>query len=288
MPTRRYTVLPLVLVAAVGLTACIGGTANVRVVHAQDALRAPGSVDHSAFDRVLQQYVDAQGQVDYAALSQEADSVLTPYLQMLAATDPSNLDREERLAFWINAYNAYTLKLVTDHYPVESIRDIKPGAGPALPKVNSPFKLDVGAVADTIRSLDDIEHGIIRERFDEPRIHFVLVCAAVSCPQLRQEAYTGEALERQLEDQTMTFLRTEGKNDIPSADEEVALSRIFKWYGEDFGDSTSDVQRYLASYFDGKVHERLANAAYDVDYLPYDWSLNDQRSSVSPTSTTGE
>jgi hypothetical protein len=274
---RRIAVLPLVLLATLGLTACIGGTANVRVVHAQNPVRAPESVDHSAFDRVLKRYVDAQGDVDYAALSQDADSVLTPYLQMLAATDPSNLDRVERLAFWINAYNAYTLKLVADHYPVESIRDIKPGAGPSIPKVNSPFKLDVGAVADTVRSLDDIEHGIIRERFDEPRIHFVLVCAAVSCPRLRQEAYTGAALERQLEDQTMTFLRTDGKNDLPAGEGEIGLSRIFKWYGEDFGDSTDDLQRYLASYFDGRVHEKLANAAYDVEYLDYDWSLNDQR-----------
>jgi len=278
---RRIAVLPLLLLATLGLTACIGGTANVRVVHAQNPVRAPESVDHSAFDRVLKRYVDAQGEVDYAALSQDADSVLTPYLQMLAATDPSNLDREERLAFWINAYNAYTLKLVADHYPVESIRDIKPGAGPSIPKVNSPFQLEVGAVADTVRSLDDIEHGIIRERFDEPRIHFVLVCAAVSCPRLRQEAYTGAALERQLEDQTMTFLRTDGKNDIPAGAGEIGLSRIFKWYGEDFGDSTDDLQRYLASYFDGRVHEKLANAAYDVEYLDYDWSLNDQRTDAA-------
>ena len=278
---RRIAVLPLLLLATLGLTACIGGTANVRVVHAQNPVRAPESVDHSAFDRVLKRHVDAQGEVDYAALSQDADSVLTPYLQMLAATDPSNLDREERLAFWINAYNAYTLKLVADHYPVESIRDIKPGAGPSIPKVNSPFQLEVGAVADTVRSLDDIEHGIIRERFDEPRIHFVLVCAAVSCPRLRQEAYTGAALERQLEDQTMTFLRTDGKNDIPAGAGEIGLSRIFKWYGEDFGDSTDDLQRYLASYFDGRVHEKLANAAYDVEYLDYDWSLNDQRTDAA-------
>ena len=283
MQIERISLLSLLLAAVLLWAGCIGGTANVQVVQAQNPLRAPQSVDHTAFDRVLDAYVDAQGQVDYAALKQNADRDLVPYLELLASTDPSNLDREERLAFWINAYNAYTLKLVVDHYPVESIRDIKPGAGPSIPKVNSPFKLDVGAVADTIRSLDDIEHGIIRERFDEPRIHFVLVCAAVSCPRLRQEAYTGDALDEQLEDQTMTFLRTEGKNDIPSDEDEIALSRIFKWYGQDFGASTDDLQRYLARYFDGTVHETLANAAYDVDYLDYDWSLNDQHSESSPS-----
>ena len=284
----RHLPLPLLTLCTLLLAGCIGGTAQVRVVEAQAPLRAPDAVDHSAFDRVLTQYVDAQGFVDYAALTEDADSVLTPYLQRLASTDPANLDRDARLAFWINAYNAYTLKLITDHYPVESINDIKPGLGPSVPKVNSPFQLDVGAVADTVRSLDDIEHGIIRERFDEPRIHFALVCAAVSCPRLRREAFVGARLDAQLDDQAQTFLRTTEKNRIPAGDDTIALSRIFKWFDEDFGGSKSSTQRFLAPYFDGTVHERLANAAYEVDFLSYDWSLNDQARAASAPSTAGE
>ena len=272
---------PLLAVSATSLllivcVACIGGTADVDVVRAQDRVTTPETVNHARFDRVLMEYVDAAGYVDYARLQARADSLLRPYLQQLAETDPAALDREARLAFWINAYNAYTIKLILDHYPVESINDIKPGAGPAVPKVNSPFKLDVGEVAGEVRTLDEIEHGIIRERFDEPRIHFALVCAAVSCPRLRKEAYTGDRLNDQLDDQARTFLHDTDKNAVPAGEETVALSRIFKWFDEDFGASSASIQRFIAPYFDGNVRTNLEQARYDVSYRKYDWSLNDQ------------
>lgn len=258
------------------LGGCTG--ADVRPVRAQGEVVAPDSFDHGRFDRLLEQYVDARGFVDYAGLKAHQDSALTPYLQQLAATDPSNLDRDERLAFWINAYNALTIKLVVDHYPVESIRDITPVPGPSIPKVNSPFKLDVGEVGGTVRTLDEIEHGIIRERFDEPRIHFALVCAAWSCPRLRREAYTGSRLDAQLADQARTFLHTARKNKIPAGESTIQLSRIFKWYQGDFGDSPAEVQHFIAPYFADPVRRKLASAAYQVEYLEYDWSLNDQAS----------
>jgi hypothetical protein len=275
--------ISFLLCVVLDLTGCIGGTANVQVVRAQNALGAPPTVDHGALDRLLTRYVDAEGQVDYAGVQASSDTLLVPYLEMLAATDPANLSRDGKLAFWINAYNAYTLKLIVDHYPVESINDIKPGAGPQIPKVNSPFQLDVGAVADTVRSLDDIEHQVIRQRFDEPRIHFALVCAAVSCPRLRLDAYTANALDAQLDDQARTFLYTDDKNEVPAADEDgvIRLSRIFKWFDEDFGGSKASTQRFLAPYFDGDVRRNLENAAYDVDYLSYDWSLNVQKAAPS-------
>lgn len=263
----------LLLIVCAG---CIGGTAQVDVVRAQDRVTTPETVDHARFDRVLSEYVDPAGFVDYARLETHADSVLRPYLQQLAETDPAALDREARLAFWINAYNAYTIKLILDHYPVESINDIKPGAGPTIPKVNSPFKLDVGEVAGEVRTLDEIEHGIIRERFDEPRIHFALVCAAVSCPRLRREAYTGNRLEAQLDDQARAFLRDTDKNLVPAGEKTVALSRIFKWFDEDFGGSSAAIQRFIAPYFDGNVRTKLEQARYDVSFREYDWSLNDQ------------
>jgi len=278
----RSVLAPALFILAL-CTGCIGGTANVDVVRAQDVITAPDRVDHDRFDRVLGEYVDADGHVDYARLQPRADSVLTPYLQQLAETDPSRLDRDARLAFWINAYNAYTIKLILDHYPVDSINDIKPGAGPSIPKVNSPFKLDVGEVAGEVRTLDEIEHGIIRERFDEPRIHFALVCAAVSCPKLRREAYTGSRLEAQLEDQARTFLHDRAKNLIPDGEETVALSRIFKWFDEDFGGSRASIQRFVAPYFEGDVRSGLEQAAYDVSFRDYDWSLNDQ-----PRRTAGQ
>lgn len=271
----------------IGLTLLLCLVAHVPLsAHAQErpsTSAARTSVDHSAFTDLLRRYVDPSGDVDYATLKREADSVLTPYLRRLATTDPSGLGRDARLAFWINAYNAYTLKLIVEHHPVQNIWAVTPG--PAAPKdENSPFALDVGRVADTVRSLDDIEHGIIRERFDEPRIHFALVCAAASCPRLRREAYTGPRLDAQLDAQARTFLQDEQKNRIPAGDGQIQLNRILKWYGEDFGDSTDALQRFAAPYFDGRVRERLADAAYEVAFLPYDWALNAQN---DPSAASG-
>jgi hypothetical protein len=242
-----------------------------------------GALDHGRFDRLLAAFVDAEGNVDYARLRAQADSVLAPYLRRLATTDPAGLGRDARLAFWINAYNAYTLQLIVDHYPVQNIWAVTPG--PPEPKDNSPFALEVGPVADTMRTLDEIEHEIIRERFDEPRIHFALVCAAASCPRLRREAYTGPRLEAQLEDQTRTFLHDDQKNRIPAGPDRIAISRILKWYGGDFGDEAA-LQRFMAPYFEGEVRDRLAAAAYEVTYRPYDWALNDQ--GAPPRAAGGE
>jgi hypothetical protein len=260
----------------VGLSGLVG-VGPVPVAEAQErATSTPlrDSVDHRAFDQVLARYVDEQGNVDYAALKARSDSVLAPFLQQLATTDPSGLNRDARLAFWINAYNAYTLKLIVDHYPVENIWAVTPG--PAEPKDDSPFALDVGPVADTVRTLDEIEHEIIRTRFDEPRIHFALVCAAMSCPRLRREAYTGPRLDEQLDEQAHAFFHNSERNRIPADAETIALSRILKWYGEDFGSSEADLQRFIAPYFEGTVRSRLEDAAYEVTFLSYDWTLNDQ------------
>jgi len=236
------------------------------------------SVDHRPFDRLLDRFVDEEGNVDYAGLKANAASVLAPYLNELAQADLSGLDRDARLAFWINAYNALTLKLIVEHYPVENIWAVTPG--PAAPKdKNSPFAIKVGRVADTMRTLDEIEHEIIRPHFDEPRIHFALVCAAVSCPTLRREAYRGSRLDVQLDDQTRAFFHDEAKNRIPAGDETIALTRILKWYGRDVGPTSDALQRFIASYFQGRVQKRLAAAAYEVTFLPYDWSLNDQANS---------
>ena len=233
------------------------------------------SARHAQFSRLLSRYVDEQGRVDYAQLKRQADSALASYLQQLAATNPARLSRDARLAFWINAYNAYALKLIVDHYPVSTIWATTPG--PAKPtKEKSPFEMEIGTVADTTRTLDEIEHRIIRKRFDEPRIHFALVCAAASCPRLRREAYTGPRLDAQLDDQARTFLHDEQKNRIPRGDDRIALSRILKWYGQDFGPSTDDLQQFLARYFEGPVRDRLSRADYTVDFRPYDWSLNNQ------------
>lgn len=229
------------------------------------------SMDHSKWTVVLKRFVDSRGDVAYDSLHAQADSLLTPYLHELAAAQLSTLDRDSRLALWINAYNALTLKLVLQHYPVTSIQDID---GPDPNK--TPFQRPVGEVADTVRTLDEIEHEIIRERFDEPRIHFALVCAAKSCPRLRREAYRGPTLDEQLRLQSVRFLHDKRRNRIPAEPGTIKLSSIFKWYGEDFGPDEDALQRFLAQFFEGTVRTSLREARYKVRYLPYDWTLNDQ------------
>ncbi|WP_022835522.1 DUF547 domain-containing protein [Salisaeta longa] len=237
--------------------------------------RPATTIDHAPFTRLLQAYVDSSGRVDYAGLRQVQQTTLAPYLQVLARADTSHMSRAQQLAFWINAYNALTLRLVLRHYPITSLRDLPPSntAG----RTHGPFERTVGRVAGAPRSLNEIEHGIIRTRFSEPRIHFALVCAAMSCPPLRRRAYTAARLDAQLAAQAQRFLRDSTKNRIPrpSVSDTLQLSKLFLWFQEDFGGSPAAVQRFLAPYMRGPRRAALRKARYTVTYRPYDWSLND-------------
>ena len=233
-------------------------------------------VDHALFDSLLVEFVSENGLVDYAGIK-ESDA-LGAYLDVLSNTNPDELSQEEAIAFWINAYNAYTIKLIIDNYPVGSIREISPfrikGLRLAIPKINSPFEYRLAEINGQSLSLDDIEHGILRKQFDEPRIHFALVCASISCPPLRREAFTGENLNHQLDDQARLFLTDTSKNDV-SEEGTLYLSRIFDWFQGDFADSKTGLQAYLAQYFEGSVRDQLESGTYKVKYLQYDWSLNE-------------
>ncbi len=234
-------------------------------------------IDHHQFDNFLADYVNEKGEVNYAVI--QADDALQPYLDRLAKTDPFVLPEKEAIAFWINAYNAYTIKLVIDNYPIGSIKEITPlrikGLSLSIPKINSPFEYEIADVGGEMYSLDDIEHGILRKEFEEPRIHFALVCASFSCPSLRREAYVGSRLDEQLDDQARKFLHDPQKNQVDNADSRIYLSRIFKWFESDFTRDTGSVQAFVAPYFSGRLQEELLNDAFDVKYLKYNWSLND-------------
>jgi len=265
----------LVLVLSVGLIAGCLSKAQVQTVEASGPVTAPDTFDHSAFTEILREVVDERGYVDYAALAADP-APLDAYLRRLAATDPANLSDDDRLAFWLNTYNAYTLKLIVDNYPVGSIRDVVGGA--FVPLVNTPFKVEFVTVGGEVMTLDGVEHGTIREEFDEPRIHFALVCAALSCPPLRAEAYVGDRLDAQLDEQARRFLTNEAKNRIPADEDTIELSKIFSWFKGDFDGNDTALQAFLAPYFDGDVRAKLEQGAYDVDFLSYDWSLNDTSS----------
>ncbi len=231
--------------------------------------------DHGAFDRLLRDHVVA-GMVDYDAFA--TAPAFEGYLAGLAAFDPATLPREEQLAFWINAYNAYTIRLVTSHKERKSIRNINKKLG--LFRGLGPWAEKLVVVGGTTYDLESVEQRIIRPIFLEPRIHFALVCAAMGCPPLRSEAYTGLALEQQLEDQTRIFLRqSPEKNRIDLATRTVSVSQVFQFndYEKDFGGSPAAVMRFIARYHPaGPERDLLESGTATMTYTNYDWTLNSQ------------
>jgi hypothetical protein len=213
-----------------------------------------------------------EGLVDYDAFAESPE--FRGYLERLASARLEGLDEAERLAFWINVYNAWTIEQINAHGERESIRNINKTLG--LLPLKGPWSEKMVRAAGRTLSLDDVEHEIIREEFDEPRIHFALVCAALGCPPLRREAYTGRRLEEQLDDQARVFLReSPGKNRVDLARGTVWLSPILTWYAGDFGGSDEALGRFLARYWpEGAERELLLSGRFRVRKTDYDWSLN--------------
>ncbi|MBY0525781.1 MAG: DUF547 domain-containing protein [Gemmataceae bacterium] len=234
-------------------------------------------LDHGTFDALLKKYVDAEGMVAYRAWKANADDVkaLDDYLARLGAVD---LDlpapREARLAFWINAYNALTLKGILQVYPTKSIRDHTPLVGGY-----NIWKDLLQEIDGRNYSLDDIEHQVLR-KMDEPRIHFTLVCASKGCPPLRPEAYTAGRMEEQLRDNARRFFARPTNFRADEADRSVAITELLSpspWFGGDFAKTSPEVVRALRTYFPQPEKLGWLDAPdLIVDFLPYDWSLNDQ------------
>lgn len=233
--------------------------------------RASGdaSFDHAPFGALLEKYVSEDaGKVDYAGLKKDR-AALDAYLESIARVDAKTLDTSEQKALLINAYNAYTLELILENYPgVESIRDL-----------DKPWDSSRYKVAGYTLSLNDIEHGLLRPIYKDPRIHFVVNCASIGCPALRATHYSGddEELEKQLEDATKSTLNNARYVSIRG--DEVAVTKILKWYGEDFTDSSfqghaESVLAYIARYNDA-VAKKVEEGDPEITFLDYNWKLND-------------
>ena len=233
------------------------------------------TVDHSAYDRLLKAHV-VNGLVDYDGF--KADPAFAGYLKLLAATNPTTLPRNEQLALWINAYNAYTIQLINKHDERESIRNVNKSLG--FLKFKGPWSEAFAVVGGRTYTLDDIEQRTIRPTFKEPRIHFALVCAAIGCPPLRSEAYTGARVEAQLQDQAVTFLtKTPAKNRVDVASKTVFRSQVFSFsdYMKDFGGSEAAVGRFIAKFYPaGPERTLLESGEFTAVKTDYDWSLNSQ------------
>lgn len=227
---------------------------------------------HAAWTSVLSRYVK-DGFVDYAGLKKDGQADLRAYLGTLESICRGHYDtwtREQKLAYWINAYNAYTVRLILDHYPLKSIRKIGLLPGAAFREEFIPSK---GVRGKTL-SLNDIEHEILRKDFTEPRIHFAIVCASKGCPALRSEAYRPADLDRQLEDAARTFVRDPAKNRFDASKRTLYLSSIFKWFREDFERAAKTLPEFVARFADEQTATALRAGSVRIEFLDYDWSLN--------------
>jgi hypothetical protein len=247
--------------------------------------------DHSLFDSLLSQYVH-DGLVDYSGIKNDP-SLLSGYLAALENTDSveyASWGKPEKIAFWINAYNAITLYGVIQNYP------IKPGGlfsrlfypDNSIRQISGFFDKDFSRVMGKEITLDEIEHGILREKFDEPRIHFALVCASLSCPKLQSYAYKPDSLDLQLDKAAWEFIDTKGVI-IDRPKNRLLLSKIFDWYAEDF--QYNNIPSYLSSYDDDRrgflefiidhspneIQEFIKENAPKIKFMDYDWTLNELR-----------
>ncbi len=225
---------------------------------------------HLALDGLLKKQV-RDGWVHYSALKAQPKA-LDDYLTELAAVPEAEFRRwpeKDRLAFLINLYNATTLKLIVDHYPVKSIKDI----GGFF---SGPWKQSVVHLFGQVITLDDLEHGIIRVEYPDARVHFALVCAAKGCPPLRAETYVGSRLDAQLDEQGRVFLAQAAKNRVDEAARVLWLSPIFKWFSGDFERDAGTAVEFAARYFSPPHQILIITGNLQVKYTDYDWTLNDQ------------
>lgn len=226
------------------------------------ALTAQG-VDHDLYAGLLKNYVK-DGVVNYQGFKNE-ESVLDKYLKDLEEVELKILSRNEQFTFFVNAYNAWTIKLILSGYPdIKSIKDLG-----SLFK--SPWKKKICRIDGEIIALDDIEHKILRPRFKDPRVHFTINCAAKNCPPLRSEPYRGRELDQQLDEMTRAFINNLESNRLEG--HTLYVSSIFEWFAEDFN---KDIVGFFLKYAKGDLKEQLeANREkIKVKYLDYDWSLN--------------
>lgn len=243
----------------------------------------------SDYQRMLERFVDDQGLVDYAGLKAERAG-LDAACEYFAGVDPAAFDTRpetDRIAFWLNAYNAFTLKLIVDHYPIQPSAGKKKYPSNSIRQIPGAWEHKKFRALGRDVTLDEIEHKILRERFAEPRIHMALVCAAVACPKLRREPYRGDVLDRQLDDQSRVFLSDLRKLHIDREANEVWASQIFEWFADDFlpGAMESDARHraerralaaFAAKYVSPEDAKYLEGGEYSLKFFDYDWTLNEQ------------
>jgi len=233
-----------------------------------------------ALDPLLGRYLvagqDGVARVRYAAWKANAAdrAALEAWITAAQALRPSAMPRAEAYAFWANLYNAVTLKVILDHHPVRSIRDIRSTGVPFDPRqFNGPWRTRLVTVEGRAMSLDDIEHGTMRPTFRDPRVHYAVNCASIGCPNLRPRAWRAATLEAELEDAARAFVN-HPRGAAFRPDGGLRVSSIYRWFREDFGNSDQGVIEHLRRYANADLAPRLASVTRVAEDA-YDWSLND-------------
>lgn len=260
---KKFTIA-LALSLTPMLTSCSRAKTSYEITSPQQQI----DHSHAAFTAILSERMK-DGRVDYAALNKNP-AKLNAYLDTLAAVPEfayKQWSKDQQMAFLINLYNAATLKLIADNYPVESIKDIGN-------IVNGPWKQDVVRLWGEKVTLDHVEHDLLRPKFNDPRVHFAVNCASIGCPNLRNEAFRAADLENQLEDQTQKFLRDNTRNRLDAESKTLHISPIFKWFEEDFIKESGSVEKFVAPYFNEKERAVIQSGGVNIKHTDYDWSLN--------------
>lgn len=296
---RRETISLYVTVGAaltIVLMAC-GSSESVIVTpdsaEEEHLLASDEDFGYAKYDALLRAHVDSGGYVDYPELLANRAHLDRFIASMGTVTDAEYAawTEPEQLAFWINAYNAITLQYILDNYPIQKGGFISGLRYPSnsIRQIEGVWDTLTSKVVGEERTLEDIEHEILRAQFGDARIHVAIVCASIGCPPLRNEAFVADRLEEQLDDQARTFLSDATKFRIDRAKATVHLSSIFKWFGKDFipefsaksgysGHNTSQraVLGFIANYSSPEDAEYLNTASYSIEYQDYDWSLNER------------
>jgi hypothetical protein len=274
----------------------VSATITIMVISAMSnpVLASDANFDYSFYGDVLSTYVNDKGMVDYKSLKQNRKK-LDSFHEKVASLAPAEYEKwskDAKIAFLINIYNSLTLKAIINNYPIEKSL-FRPSAyiypENSIRQIPGVWDETTHTVMGKSMTLDHIEHGILRKEFNEPRIHMALVCAAMGCPVLRDEPYEGPKLDEQLDEQSKKFINSPDKFRIDKNAGKVYLSSIFKWFGEDFvdkyrakgkfkgkGDTVSSVLNFAANYLKAEEVEYLKSGDYSIEYLDYDWSLNEQ------------
>ncbi len=277
-----------IILSTLTLSACT----TIRPIDSSIAPAQSQRFSHEDFDRVLHRFVNDNGRVDYTGLKADSEQ-FERYYQQVALYSPDNSSssfkhESDRLAYWINAYNAAVIKTVLSYYPISSIEQVKPPLALFfLPDKTGFFVFQKPSFGRSTTSLYYLENSVIRKRFAEPRVHFALNCASRGCPKLPRYAFNGDQLQQQLDFEARKFFSESRNFKIDHETQTVYLSSILDWYHDDFVDwhqaqypeQEASLLKYVALYVKPEQASFLRGkgAAYGIEFLPYDWGLNDQK-----------